>query len=110
EKGHRECGGNRRGPQVDARRRDVNPTHDDDRELNEADDVDDARAPDPDFVLLEDYLDGELSPVDIAHLERRLRAEPELADALARMSAEFAVRRAVWKSLEPTATEALAAA
>ena len=85
----------------------MNPTHDHDRDMNEADDP---RSPDPDFGLLESYLDGELSPVDIGHLERRLRAEPELVDALSRMSAEFAVRRAVWKSLEPTGTEALAAA
>src|SRR4051794_41534535 len=79
--------------------------------MDEADNVhSDPHAPDPDFELLEGYLDGELSPVDIGHLERRLRAEPELADALSRMSAEFAFRRAVWKSLEPTGTEALATA
>lgn len=94
----------------------MNPMHDPDRDMNEADGAcseahsDDAHAFDPDFELLESYLDGELAPVDIGHLERRLRAEPDLADALSRMSAEFAVRRAVWTSLEPTATEALAAA
>ena len=62
---------------------------------------------DPDLDLLESYLDGELSPAEIVGLERRVRAEPDLADALARLNAEFAVRQAVWKSLEPTEPEQL---
>ena len=81
-----------------ARRSDVEPTpyYDDDT----------IPSPDPDFALLESYLDGELSPGEIADLDRRLRGEPELAGALGRMSAEYAVRRAVWASLEPGKSEA----
>ena len=48
----------------------------------------DAPAPlDPDFELLMGYIDEELTAAEVARLEERLRAEPELAGALARMSA-----------------------
>ena len=67
---------------------------------------------DPDFELLENYLDGELSPAEVLRVERRLAAEPELAAALGRMGAEFEVRRAAYRSLEPDdrAADALASA
>ena len=68
--------------------------------------------PDPDFELLENYLDGELTPAEVQRLEHRLVLEPELSAALGRMSAEHAVRRAVWESMEPgdAAARTLAAA
>jgi anti-sigma factor RsiW len=67
---------------------------------------------DPDFELLENYLDGELSPAEVLRVERRLTAEPELAAALGRMSAEYEVRQATYRSLEPDAraADALASA
>ncbi len=67
---------------------------------------------DPDFELLENYLDGELSPAEVLRVERRLSAEPELAAALGRMGAEYEVRRAAYRSLEPDAraADALASA
>jgi anti-sigma factor RsiW len=67
---------------------------------------------DPDFELLENYLDGELSPAEVLRVERRLAAEPELAAALGRMGAEYEVRQATYRSLEPDAraADALAAA
>jgi anti-sigma factor RsiW len=71
----------------------------------------DAPAPlDPDFELLMSYVDGELTAAEAGRLEERLRGEPELADALGRMSAEHAVRQAVWRSLEPGQPEALSLA
>ena len=67
---------------------------------------------DPDFELLENYLDGELSPAEVLRVERRLAAEPELAAALGRMSSEYEVRLAAYRSLEPDvrAADALASA
>jgi len=67
---------------------------------------------DPDFELLENYLDGELSPAEVLRVERRLAAEPELAAALGRMNAEYEVRQAAYRSLEPDAraADALASA
>lgn len=65
---------------------------------------------DPDFELLESYLDGELPSADVRQLERRLENEPELAEALARMSAEYAARHAVWRAMEPRNAEARAMA
>ena len=59
------------------------------------------RVPDPDFELLESYLDRELTPAEVLRLESRLVVEPELSAALGRMSAEHAVRRVVWESMEP---------
>ena len=56
---------------------------------------------DPEFELLESYLDGELTPAEVQRLEQRLVLEPELSAALGRMSAEHAVRQAVWRSMEP---------
>src|SRR5688500_3472659 len=56
---------------------------------------------DPDFELLENYLDGELTPAEVQRLEHRLVLEPDLSAALGRMSAEHAVRQAVWQSMEP---------
>ena len=68
--------------------------------------------PDPDFELLENYLDGELTPAEVQRLEHRLVLETELSAALGRMSAEHAVRQAVWQSMEPgeAAARSLAAA
>src|SRR5918993_2471097 len=68
--------------------------------------------PDPDFELLENYLDGELTPAEVQRLEHRLVLEPDLSAALGRLSAEHAVRRAVWESMEPgeAAARSLAAA
>jgi anti-sigma factor RsiW len=88
----------------------VEPTHD----LNlstQPDPVPDP-VPDPDFELLENYLDGELTPGEVQRLEQRLVLEPELSAALGRMSAEHAVRQAVWQSMEPgeAAARSLAAA
>jgi hypothetical protein len=67
---------------------------------------------DPDFELLENYLDGELSPAEVLRVERRLAAEPELAAALGRMGAQYDVRQAAYRSLEPDAgaIDALASA
>jgi len=61
---------------------------------------------DPDFDLLQNYLDGELTSAEVLRVERRLASEPELAAALGRMSAEFEVRRAAYQSLEPDARDA----
>jgi anti-sigma factor RsiW len=60
-------------------------------------------AGDPDFELLGSYLDGELSAAEALRVEQRLLAEPELAAALGRMNAEFEIRHAAYKSLEPDA-------
>jgi anti-sigma factor RsiW len=92
----------------------VEPTFDstNDRDASPPDDAHvDAPAPlDPDFELLMSYLDEELTSAEVGRLEERLRGEPELADALGRMSAAHAVRQAVWRSLEPAEPEALALA
>lgn len=68
--------------------------------------------PDPEFELLESYLDGELTPAEVQRLETRLVHEPELSAALGRKGSEHAVRQAVWRSMEPdeAAARVLAAA
>lgn len=63
---------------------------------------------DPDLALLESYLDGELSSVELGSLQQRLSTDPELSAALARMSEDFAVRQAVWTSLEGSVLESQA--
>lgn len=63
--------------------------------------------PEPDFELLERYLDRELTQDETLRLEQRLSSEPELAEALARMSADYAIRRAVWASMEPAPADAM---
>lgn len=60
---------------------------------------------DPDLALLESYLDGELSSVELQSLQQRLHADHELSAALARLSQDFTVRQAVWTSLEGTPAE-----
>jgi anti-sigma factor RsiW len=92
----------------------VEPTFDPRNEMD-ALPPDDSRADvpaplDPDFELLMGYIDEELTAAEVARLEERLRQEPELAGALGRMSAEHAVRQAVWRSLEPAQPEALSLA
>ena len=64
---------------------------------------------DPDFQLLESYLDGELTAAEANRLEWRLSAEPELSSALGRMCDDYALRQAAFRSLEPDgrAAEAL---
>jgi anti-sigma factor RsiW len=92
----------------------VEPTFDPRKEMDALPPDDaplDAPAPlDPDFELLMGYIDEELTAAEVARLEERLQAEPELAGALGRMSAEHAVRQAVWRSLEPAQPEALSLA
>jgi anti-sigma factor RsiW len=60
------------------------------------------QASDPDFELLEAYLDNELTETELGRLRERLASEPELAEALARMSVEYSLRRAVWQAMEPS--------
>lgn len=71
-----------------------------------APDAADVSAVDPDLALLEGYLDGELTPAERSMVERRLAAEPEFSDALSRLSAEYAIRRAVWTAYEGTPAQA----
>jgi hypothetical protein len=66
----------------------------------------DVSAVDPDLALLEGYLDGELTPAERSMVERRLAAEPNFSDALSRLSAEYAIRRAVWTGYEGTPAQA----
>jgi len=63
---------------------------------------------DPDLALLESYLDGELSSVELQALQQRLQGDNELSSALARLSEDFTVRQAVWTSLEGTPAESAA--
>lgn len=61
-----------------------------------------------DFELLDAHLDDALSPIDAEHLRLRLAAEPGLAAALEALRSERAARAAVWRSMEPTTSEASA--
>ncbi len=70
------------------------------------DSVESSPTGDADFEALAAYLDEELSPGEAAALEQRLRTETSLSDALRRMSDGYALRRAVWGSLEPSSTAA----
>src|SRR5678816_3922940 len=63
-----------------------------------------------DYELLDAHLDDALSPIDVEHLRTRLAAEPELAATLERLRSERATRAQVWRSMEPTASEAIAVA
>lgn len=54
-----------------------------------------------DLELLEEYLDGALSPDAAERVHERLEREPEFAAALAELASERAARAAVWRSLEP---------
>lgn len=54
-----------------------------------------------DLEELEQYLDNGLEPAAVAHLEKRVASETELAAALVELRAQRAVRSAVWQSMEP---------
>jgi hypothetical protein len=60
------------------------------------------RVSEQDLELLEDCLDGELSPGESERLHARLEKEPELAEVLDELRGERAARSAVWASLEPS--------
>lgn len=61
---------------------------------------------DQDLELLEQYLDGALSPEETLRVEARLSDESELADALNELDDERTARAKVWSSLEPTQAQA----
>jgi anti-sigma factor RsiW len=54
-----------------------------------------------DQQLLDEYLDGQLAPADAQRLGRRLALETQLADELAALRAERAVRQSVFTALTP---------
>ena len=56
---------------------------------------------DEDLEILENYLDGALSPREADRVTRRAALDPEWAAALDSLRAERAVRQAVWESGEP---------
>lgn len=58
-----------------------------------------------DLELLEEYLDGALTPDEIERVNDRLAGEPALAAVLAELREERATRAAVWGSLEPSDAE-----
>ncbi|HLL91099.1 MAG TPA: hypothetical protein VK324_17500 [Tepidisphaeraceae bacterium] len=60
---------------------------------------------DDDLILLESYLDDELSDAEQASLRNRLTGDPALAAALADVKAERATRQAVWAAMEPSDAE-----
>jgi hypothetical protein len=64
---------------------------------------------DEDLEVLENYVDGALSPREAERVTRRLALDAEWADALDRLRAERAVRQAVWQSAEPDVEAAYAA-
>ena len=53
-----------------------------------------------DLMLLEDYLDGELSAADARALEERSVRELELANELNRLRADRQIRVKAWRSME----------
>jgi hypothetical protein len=55
-----------------------------------------------DLEQLETYLDDELSPEEAVELDRRLATDSQLADQLAQLRAQRAVRRSLFASMEPT--------
>jgi len=57
---------------------------------------------DEDIELLENYLDGALSPGEAERVGRRLARDLEWAGALEQLRAQRGVRREVWESLEPS--------
>jgi anti-sigma factor RsiW len=59
------------------------------------------RVPDQDLMLLESYLDDELSANEVEALRERLIEEPELADALVDLRAARAARQKVFGTMEP---------
>lgn len=58
-----------------------------------------------DLDLLEEYLDGALTPDEVERLQFRLAAEPGLAAALAEAREQRETRAAVWNALEPSDAE-----
>ena len=56
---------------------------------------------DEELEVLENYLDGALSPREADRVTRRAALDPECAAALDRLRAERAMRQAVWQSNEP---------
>ena len=64
---------------------------------------------DEDLEILENYLDGALSPREADRVTRRAALDPEWAAALDSLRAERAVRQAVWESGEPDVPAAHAA-
>lgn len=61
-----------------------------------------------DLELLDEHLDGALSPEEVDRVRTRLAREPGLAAALADLEAERAARSAGWASLEPDDKQASA--
>lgn len=53
-----------------------------------------------DLILLEEYLDGELSAADARALEERAVREPELAAELNRLKGDRQIRAKVWRMME----------
>ena len=53
-----------------------------------------------DLMLLEEYLDGELSAADARALEERSLREPALASELARLRADRQIRAKAWRAME----------
>ena len=64
---------------------------------------------DEELEVLENYLDGALSPREADRVARRAALDPECAAALDRLRTERAVRQAVWQSIEPDPAAAHAA-
>ena len=59
------------------------------------------RVPDQDLMLLESYLDDELSANEVEALRERLIEEPDLADALVELRAARGARQKVFGAMEP---------
>ncbi|HEY1685211.1 MAG TPA: zf-HC2 domain-containing protein [Tepidisphaeraceae bacterium] len=53
-----------------------------------------------DLMLLEEYLDGELSAADARAVEERSVHEPELGKELARLKTDRGIRLQAWRSME----------
>ncbi len=55
--------------------------------------------------MLEQYLDGELAPAQVAQVDQALSADPAAARLLARLRQERALRQAALRTYEPSAQE-----
>jgi anti-sigma factor RsiW len=55
-----------------------------------------------DLQLLEEHLDGELSPADTAQLRQRLIDDPALSAVLKQLQSQRSLRQAAYRSMEPS--------
>lgn len=55
--------------------------------------------------LLDSYMDQALTADEVAEVEARLQAEPELAEELAELRRQRAIRQMVWQTMEPASLQ-----